>query len=78
MHIELRKTGDTWRADCKDLPGSPPVGVGETEAVAVAHLFYRLHFGRTEGRHSVCWMEYIEPGEVKVTTISGEEPTDAE
>lgn len=43
MNIELMRQRDgRFRADCKDLPGSPPVGFGGTKEVAVANLFYVL------------------------------------
>lgn len=42
MKITLEKIKDGWRADCKDLPGSPPCGDATTKEMAIAHLFYRL------------------------------------
>ena len=42
MLIELQKSRDGWRADCKDLPGTPPVGIAETKERAVAMLFATL------------------------------------
>ena len=41
MIIEIEKTSEGWRADAPELPGSPPVGVGKTQAAAVASLFMR-------------------------------------
>lgn len=43
MNIKLEQVKDGWwRADCTDLPGSPPCGDGQTKEMAVACLFYRL------------------------------------
>lgn len=42
MHIELEHSRDGWRADCKELPGTPPVGIAETKERAVAMLFATL------------------------------------
>lgn len=42
MRIELEKSEGKWRADCKDLPGTPPVGIGRTQEEAVAMLFAKL------------------------------------
>ena len=40
MKILLQKRGNTgWSADITDLPGSPWVGIGVTEAEAVADVF---------------------------------------
>jgi len=40
--IELEYSRDYWRADCKDLPGTPPVGIAETKERAIAMLFAAL------------------------------------
>ena len=45
MNIEIAVYNDVYRADCLDLPGTPPVGTGETEAEAVASLFQNLLLG---------------------------------
>lgn len=39
MRYKIEKQSDHYRADCLDMPGSPPVGIGATEAEAVIHLF---------------------------------------
>lgn len=49
MNIKLEFSVDHWRADCLDLPGSPPVGLGETKEMAVACLFHRMMFESTRG-----------------------------
>ena len=41
MKIEIIKSGKGYRADFTELPGSPLVGTGKTEAAAVATLFIR-------------------------------------
>jgi hypothetical protein len=56
VRIEIEKSGDTYRADCKDLPGAPPVGEGKTKEEAVASLFYRLLFNHADGTY---WTRYI-------------------
>ena len=45
MKIKLEKDADGYRADCLDLPGSPPVGRGSTEVEAMANLTFILLFG---------------------------------
>lgn len=43
MNIKLEQTKrGWWRADCTDLPGSPPCGDGQTREMAIANLLYRL------------------------------------
>lgn len=42
MKIKLEKLSKGWRADCLDLPGSPPCGDGKTKDMAIAALFYSL------------------------------------
>lgn len=43
MKIKLEKIGNGWwRADCLNLPGSPPCGDGQTKEMAIAALFYQL------------------------------------
>lgn len=63
MKIDIEKSADHFRADCKDLPGSPPVGLGDTPEMAVACLFWRLLFEKTGGPHSRCWVELIKRDE---------------
>ena len=51
MKIEIAATSgpqrtDKFKADLKDLPGSPPLGFGATEAEAVASLFCTLILDR--------------------------------
>lgn len=41
MKINIEKEGKLFRADFVELPGSPSIGNGETEAFAVATLFIR-------------------------------------
>ena len=42
MKILIQKTGNTYRADLQDLPGTPTIGEGDTPEMAIACLFYRL------------------------------------
>lgn len=42
MKIKIEKSVDHYRADCLDLPGSPPVGLGESKEMAVTCLFWML------------------------------------
>jgi hypothetical protein len=58
MKIKVEKQPDHYRADCLDLPGSPPVGVGRTPELAVAALFYLMHFDKPSV-HADNWMKYI-------------------
>jgi hypothetical protein len=39
MVIKLKRNGEYWTADIKDLPGSPVVGIGKTKLEALASLF---------------------------------------
>ena len=41
MKITLTKSSKGWIADFPELPGSPPVGDGETKHEAIACLFFR-------------------------------------
>ena len=69
MNIEIVKLESGYQADCKDCPGSPPVGYGETEVEAVTALFYMLMFSQPGSKefyplkleHS--WLTYIKRGE---------------
>lgn len=42
MEIVIEKYSDGYKADLKELPGSPPCGFGATKEMAVAHLFFML------------------------------------
>jgi len=39
MVIKLKRNGEYWTADIKDLPGSPVVGIGKTKIETLAYLF---------------------------------------
>ena len=39
MVIKLKRNGEYWTADIKDLPGSPVVGIGKIKIEALASLF---------------------------------------
>ena len=47
-YISNHTSNLVYRADCKDLPGSPYVGEGATKWEAVANLFHRLLAERDE------------------------------
>ena len=49
MKISVIKVKNYYMADCLDLSGTPPCGIGNTEVEAVVHLFYRLIFESTTG-----------------------------
>lgn len=69
MNIEYRKIEkgvnfeECWQADCKDCPGTPPVGYGKTREEALAALFYLMMFSNTGGSNPSNWLKYIERGE---------------
>lgn len=42
MDILITKDSRGIVADCTDMPGSPPIGIGPNKAEAVADLFVRL------------------------------------
>lgn len=41
MKIVIEKRGKEWSADWEELPGSPTLGFGKTQALAVADLFFQ-------------------------------------
>jgi hypothetical protein len=63
MQIQIEKTQSGYRADCLNLPGSPPVGIGLTEAMAVAQLAYVLLFSDTGGENPTRWADCIDKDE---------------
>jgi len=72
IKIEKYNDGKTFRADMLDLPGSPPVGQGETETEAVANLFMKIIFQSTDGRfiNRGCipesWLRYVTPDKIVI------------
>lgn len=42
MKIIIEKAGNHYRADIKEIPGSPYVGIGSTPEEAVANLFFHI------------------------------------
>jgi len=56
MIIRIEKSGNSYRADIKELPGSPPIGIAETPEKAVADMFFTLLHPATEGR----WNQYMD------------------
>lgn len=69
MNIEYRRINEgfnfteCWQADCKDCPGTPPVGYGKTREEALAALFYLMMFDSTCGPNPSNWLKYIKKGE---------------
>lgn len=64
MKIQIEKSKDHFRADCLDLPGTPPVGLGETPEMAVSCLFYRMMFENAGGyRDPHNWLTFIKKEE---------------
>jgi len=60
MNIKITKSSDNcFRADCLDLPGSPPIGLGKTEVLALAHLIWLLNFSETGGPNSINWSKFL-------------------
>lgn len=57
MQIKITKINKYYGADLQDLPGSPPIGVGETPEQAVANLFYSI---LCPNRGSTNWVHYID------------------
>lgn len=56
MKIKLEETSKGWRADCLDLPGSPPCGDGLTKEMAIAALFFQI-------AHEPQWMRFLKLNE---------------
>lgn len=42
MKITVIQSGSVYRADCVELPGSPPIGIGDTDKDAVISLLHTL------------------------------------
>lgn len=42
MKIKLTKIKHYYRADCLDVPGTPPIGIGNKKHEAMANLFLNL------------------------------------
>ena len=70
MNVKLEEMRNGWRADCLDLPGSPPCGDGTTKEMAIACLFFRL-LNESKSFSSVEWVRYIKLNEPLI--INGEE-----
>ena len=47
LTIKLQQTGGLWQADIQQMPGTPPVGSGQTKEQAVAHLFVLLSYSNS-------------------------------
>lgn len=61
MKIKLIKCGENyWQADCLDLPGSPPIGVGKTDYEAIASLFSNLMYNIEHYKRSIKYNEKLE------------------
>ena len=76
MNIEITKVNDYFMADCRDCPGTPPIGFGDTKEEAVAALFYVMTFGSTGGPHPSNWLKYIREGEpIIINGKQWEDPT---
>ncbi len=65
MKIKLAKRGGSvWQADIADLPGSPPVGYGDTKLEALAELFSNVLHACTHGRTR--WGYYVNFNKVEI------------
>lgn len=62
MNIVIEKSDDHYRADCKDLPGTPPVGLGSTPEMAVAHLCWCMLYAHV-GASSKRWIDFVDKDE---------------
>lgn len=60
MIIKIEKSEEGYRADLKDLPGTPSIGRGKTPEEAVAALFFVLI---SEG---IEWIRHVSLLEFKV------------
>ena len=59
MNIKIEEQSDHFRADCLDLPGSPPVGIGRTKELALACLFHRMLFENSNGPSHATWTSFL-------------------
>lgn len=64
MKIEILKTKEHYRADCLDLPGTPPVGIGSSKEQAVASLFCRMYIETNELDKWFDHLDFSEPIEI--------------
>jgi len=62
FNLEQQING-SWRADLEDLPGTPPVGIGQTRELAIISLFSCLILEDKNYR----WLEHIKHEQVKIT-----------
>jgi len=53
-----------YRADCLDLPGSPPCGDGKTQVMAIAHLMYLMINSSTYGFDDRKWHTFLKSDNV--------------
>jgi hypothetical protein len=51
MKVKITEFEGVYRADCLDLPGMPPVGVGMNKYEAMGSLVFAL-------RHDMTWHQY--------------------
>jgi len=61
MKIKIQTLeGGQFIADCSDLPGSPPIGMGSTKEQAVALLILRMYCESSRTRTLDKWMDMID------------------
>jgi len=64
MNIKIDQVNEHYyRADCLDLPGTPPCGTGNSPEMAVACLFYLILFDSTLGPNPSNWIKYLDKDE---------------
>lgn len=71
MKIRIEEFPDHYRADCLDLPGSPPTGQGKTKELAVAHLMWLIVFTTTDGGRNYKWSEFLELTKEEPIEVNG-------
>lgn len=58
---KLTRNDEKYKADLLDLPGTPPIGEGNSPEEAVASLFFRLL-----SEKSTNWFAYIKLGTLEM------------
>lgn len=59
MRIDVRKTDEHYRADCADLPGCPPVGLGTSPEMAITCLLWRMIFEPSNSQGG-SWLRFLD------------------
>ena len=65
MLIEIEEIESGFKADLKDLPGSPPIGLGKTKEESVVNLFFSI----LHPDNRTNWVRCIDCSDIKIVYI---------